>query len=67
MTKISRKSRVCMLGLGMIFACAGARAQDVVIVANKGVLISQISQTQLIHEVFFRNHVGERPNEFRTR
>ena len=47
MIRIIRKTCAYMLGLGTLFACAGARAQDVVIVANKGVGFSQITQTQL--------------------
>ena len=88
-------SRVCasLLGLAAIFACASARAQDVVIVANKNVTLDTISAAQLreiftgvrsrlsdgtrvvpvllkggpAHEVFLRKHVGENPEEFRTR
>lgn len=89
----TRKTRAYLLGLALILAAAATRAQDVVIVANRGVSISQISSMQLrdiftgvrsrlddgsraipvllkggpAHEVFLRNHVGDNPEEFRTR
>lgn len=70
-----------------------AQAQDVLIVANKNVSISEITSAQLrelftgsrtsfkdgsravpvvlrggpVHEVFLRKHLGETPEEFRTR
>jgi ABC-type phosphate transport system substrate-binding protein len=41
-------SRLPILGLvGLLLSCTAARAQDVVIVANKGVSVSQISSTEL--------------------
>ncbi len=77
----------------MILPGAWAWSQDVTIVANKGVTVSQISRSQLhdiftggrtrfgdgtravpvvlkggpVHEVFLRKHVGDSPDEFRTR
>lgn len=77
----------------VLLGSARVWAQDVTIVANKTVKVSQISQGQLhdlftgsrsrfadgsravpvvlrggpAHEVFLRNHVGDSPDEFRTR
>jgi ABC-type phosphate transport system substrate-binding protein len=82
-----------VLGLAAIFASFTARAQDVVIIVNRNVTLSAISEAQLrdiftgarsrlndgtrvtpvllkggpAHEVFLRNHLGENPEEFRTR
>jgi hypothetical protein len=82
-----------MLLLGSLGAWCAAGAQDVVLVANKGVQISEISNADLraifigtrtrfadgshavpvtlkggpAYEVFLKNHVGEGPEEFRSR
>lgn len=79
--------------LSVLLGCARVWAQDVTIVANKGVTVSEITQAQLhdiftgtrsrfgdgshavpvvlkggpVHEVFLRKHVGDSPDEFRTR
>ena len=45
--KANGKARACIVGLGVMVACAAALGQDVVIVANKDVSISQISNAQL--------------------
>ena len=81
---------VLLVSLG---SWSAAGAQDVVLVANKGVQISEITDADLraifmgtrtrfadgshavpvilkggpAHEVFLRNHVGESPEEFRSR
>ena len=81
---------VLLVSLG---SWSAAGAQDVVLVANKGVQISEITDADLraifmgtrtrfadgshavpvtlrggpVHEVFLRNHVGESPEEFRSR
>jgi len=44
-------TRLSFLALGLILACPLARAQDVVIVANKAISLSEISSSQL-REVF---------------
>lgn len=95
--------RVFIVGLNILLAWGGAEAQrgitvgsndvDVLIVANKGVGVFEISSVQLrdiftgarsrlddgtravpvilkggpVHEVFLRKHVGDSPDEFRTR
>jgi ABC-type phosphate transport system substrate-binding protein len=41
------RTRAYILGLGAILACTAARAQDVVIVANQAVSVSQISSSEL--------------------
>ena len=79
--------------LASLGSWSAAGAQDVVLVANKGVHISEITNADLraifmgtrtrfadgahavpvilkggpVHEVFLRNHVGESPEEFRSR
>jgi hypothetical protein len=87
------KARCLILLLGSLGSWSAASAQDVVLVANKGVQISEISNADLraifmgtrtrfadgsravpvilkggpAHEVFLKNHVGEGPEEFRSR
>jgi hypothetical protein len=87
------KARCFILLLGSLGWWSAASAQDVVLVANKGVQISEISNADLraifigtrtrfadgshavpvtlkggpAHEVFLKNHVGEGPEEFRSR
>ncbi|MBZ5685135.1 MAG: substrate-binding domain-containing protein [Acidobacteriia bacterium] len=46
-----RKTQLWMAVMGIAFACVAARAQDVVIVANRSVVASQISEAQL-REIF---------------
>jgi hypothetical protein len=88
-----KKARCLILLLGSLGSWCAAGAQDVVLVANKGVQISEITDADLraifmgtrtrfadgshavpvtlkggpVHEVFLRNHVGEGPEEFRSR
>jgi ABC-type phosphate transport system substrate-binding protein len=47
----NRITRFSFLALGLMLACSLARAQDVVIVANKGIFVSEISSSQL-REIF---------------
>lgn len=87
------KTAARVFTLFALFGCARVWAQDVTIVANKSVTVSQITQAQLhdiftgassrlsdgsrvvpvvlrggpVHEVFLKNHVGDSPDEFRTR
>jgi hypothetical protein len=87
------KTRCLILLLGSLGSWSAAGAQDVVLVANQGVQISEIRDADLraifmatrtrfsdgshavpvtlkggpVHEVFLRNHVGENPEEFRSR
>lgn len=83
----------CIVGVGVMFTCTPLRAQNVWIVANKSVSISQLTSTQIrelftgaksrfsdgsraipvvlkggpVHEVFLQRHVGDTPEEYRTR
>lgn len=76
-----------------MLACTAARAQDVLIVANRTVSVQQVTGAQIrelftgtktrfsdgshavpvvlkggpVHEVFLHRHVGDSPEEFRTR
>jgi ABC-type phosphate transport system substrate-binding protein len=91
--RVSGKHRACVLALGILLAGSVAGAQDVLIVANKGVTVSEINAAQLrevftgtrsrlndgtravpvilkggpVHEVFLRKHIGDSPEEFRSR
>jgi hypothetical protein len=87
------KTRCLILLLGSLGSWCAATAQDVVLVANRGVQISEITNADLraifigtktrfadgshalpvtlkggaTHEVFLKNHVGDAPEEFRSR
>ena len=91
--RTAQKFAVGLVGLGMIFSSTVSRAQDILIVANKSVSISQLTSAQIrelftgtktrfsdgshavpvilkggpVHEVFLHRHVGDSPEEFRTR
>jgi len=91
--RVSGKHRAYILALGILLAGSVAGAQDVLIVANKGVAVSEINAAQLrevftgtrsrlndgtravpvilkggpVHEVFLRKHIGDSPEEFRSR
>ena len=58
--KAANKIRVLILGLGVMLACTAARAQDVVIIANNGVFISEVTATEL-REIFTgaRSRLGD--------
>jgi hypothetical protein len=86
------KTRWLISVLGLVACWSAAKAQDVVVVANKYVQIAEISNSDLraiflgsktrftdgsravpvtlkggaVHEVFLKNHVGERPDDFRA-
>ncbi|HTT19717.1 MAG TPA: hypothetical protein VMG82_12255 [Candidatus Sulfotelmatobacter sp.] len=86
-------SRCAWLILAMTFFGSLVRAQDVTIVVNSSLSISEITETQLrdifigaqaqfdngtravpvllkggpVHEVFLHRHIGDTPDEFRTR
>ena len=45
--RIGARTRIFLLGLSMMLAGVTAKAQDVVIVTNKGAAISQITSSQL--------------------
>lgn len=51
MTTTMYGSRACALGLGLLFACLPAAAQDVMIVIHKKASISQIKESEL-REIF---------------
>ncbi len=58
--KQTGKTCGCVLGLGLILVCTGARAQDVMVVANKGMSASQISSSEL-RDIFtgVRSRLGD--------
>jgi len=91
--RTAQKFAVCLVGLSMMLTGSMLRAQEVLIVANRSVVISQITSAQIrelftgtktrfsdgshavpvvlkggpVHEVFLHRHVGDSPEEFRTR
>ena len=86
-------SRAPVLMTVLLCVCTSLRAQDVTIIVNKNLPVSQITETQLrdifigvrsqfddgtrampvllkggpVHEVFLHRHIGDTPDEFRTR
>lgn len=91
--RVNVVSRVALPMTVSFCVCTVLRAQDVTIVVNKNLPISQITETQLrdifigvrsqfdngtralpvllrggpVHEVFLHRHIGDTPDEFRTR
>lgn len=91
--RVNVGSRAVLLMLVIVFARTLVRGQDVTIVVNSSLPVSEITETQLrdifigarsrfdngtralpvllkggpVHEVFLHRHIGETPDEFRTR
>lgn len=86
-------SRAALTMFIILFVCSLVRAQDVAIIVNRSLPVSEITEAQLrdifigarsrfdngtravpvllkggpAHEVFLHRHIGDTPDEFRTR